>query len=583
MATYSKDSNGYTLSLTLTEKVNTTANTSDVTYKLVLKSNASNKYFEQYSIGYSVSLDGTVRASLARGKKYYAISANGSLTLCSGTATIRHNDDGTKTMPLAFSIDMASASYTPGAVSGSGSMKLTDIPRVSSVSATDAYIGGVSTITIAAASTSFTHTLRYKAAGQSAYTAIVQKTTLRSYNWTIPDALYSLLSATDKGIAVTIQCETYNGSTSVGTATTTLTASALDTVDVSGTVIDINPASVAYTGDETTLIRYVSTAKATMTASTNHGATLSKRTVNGKAIPTGQDYVTFDAAEKALYNFYAEDSRGFGASAGVMVTVVPYILPTISASVKRTAPTESTVTLSASGKVYTGSFGDGSNGVTVKERHRQAGGSWTAYTPITAAFDYDNNTWTAETTLYGLGYAYAYEVEVRIEDNFNAASTTPTVGRGIPVYDWGENDFRVNGQLIAAAGLQLCGGLTFGGSYTAEKLRTALGIGKLLWSGTLAAGESTTVPGSGNYRVFVLYCTGLGTAVLAARMNEGTDLIRGAGSTVVESGNLYTYGVTITASGESWTLTAAKNLTHTSGGSHTAANDLTLSKVYGMV
>lgn len=583
MATYSKDSNGYTLSLTLTEKVNATANTSDVTYKLVLKSNASNKYFEQYSIGYSVSLDGTVRASLARGKKYYAISANGSLTLCSGTATIRHNDDGTKTMPLAFSIDMASASYTPGAVSGSGSMKLTDIPRVSSVSATDAYIGGVSTITIAAASTSFTHTLRYKAAGQSAYTAIVQKTTLRSYNWTIPDALYSLLSATDKGVAVTIQCETYNGSTSVGTATTTLTASALDTVDVSGTVIDINPASVAYTGDETKLIRYVSIAKATMTASTNHGATLSKRIVNGKAIPTGQDYVTFDAAEKALYNFYAEDSRGFGTSDGVMVTVVPYILPTISASVKRTAPTESTVTLSASGKAYTGSFGDGSNGVTVKERHRQAGGSWTAYTPITAAFDYDNNTWTAETTLYGLGYAYAYEVEVRIEDNFNAASTTPTVGRGIPVYDWGENDFRTNVQLIAGAGMQMRGDLTFGGSYTAAKMRTALGIGKTLWTGTLAAGETVTVPESANYQLFAIYCTDQGSAVIAVRRSDGTNFIRGSGVAQVAGGNAYFLGINITASGNSWKLTAAKNVTHAAGSSHSAATDMTVSKIIGLL
>lgn len=583
MAVYSKTSNGYTLSLTLTEKVNTAANTSDITYTLALKSNASNKYFEQYSIGYSVSLDGTVRASLARGKTYYSIAANGTLTLCSGTATIRHNADGTKTMPLAYSIDMASASYTPGAVSGSGSMTLTAIPRASSVSATNARIGGISTLTISAASSAFTHTLRYKAAGQSAYTVIVTKTAQKSYSWTVPASLYDLLGASDKGVTVTIQCETYNGSTSVGTKTATMTASAYDTVTVSGTVVDTNTASIACTGNSSKLIRYVSTAKATMTASTDHGATLTTRTVNGTAIASGSDSVTFSAAERDSYNFYAKDSRGFDASSIVRVSMVPYILPTVSAEAVRTAPTDATVTLTASGKVYTGSFGAVSNTVTVKERHRQTGGTWSAYTAISASLNSAAQTWTAETTLYGLGYAYSHEIEVRIDDKFRTATVTLTVSRGIPVFDWGENDFRVNGQLIAAAGLQLCGGLTFGGSYTAEKLRTALGIGKLLWSGKLAAGASTTVPGSGNYRVFVLYCTGQGTAVLAARMNEGADLIRGAGSTVVASGNLYTYGVTITASGESWTLTNAKNLIHVSSGSHTAANDLTLSKVYGMI
>ena len=583
MAVYSKTSNGYTLSLTLTEKVNTAANTSDITYTLALKSNASNKYFEQYSIGYSVSLDGTVRASLARGKTYYSIAANGTLTLCSGTATIRHNADGTKTMPLAYSIDMASASYTPGAVSGSGSMTLTAIPRASSIVATDAYIGGVSTLTISAASTAFTHTLRYKATGQSSYTAIVTKTTQKSYAWTVPASLYDLLGASDKGVTVTIQCETFNGSTSVGSKSTTMTASALDTVSVSGTVVDINAATIACTGDSAKLIRYVSTAKATMTASTNHGAALTKRTVNGTAIASGSDSVTFSAAEKEIYNFYAEDSRGFGISDGVYVSMVPYILPTISAEAVRTAPTGSTVTLTASGKVYAGSFGAVSNTVTIKERHRQTGGTWSAYTAISATLNSSAQTWTAETTLYGLGYAYSHEIEIRIEDKLNTAVTTLTVSRGIPVFDWGENDFRVNEQLIAAAGLQLCGELTFGGSYTAAKLRTALGIGKQLWSGTLASGSSITVTGSSDYRLFIIYCTSQGSAIIAARMADGTNYIRGSGVAQMTNGNAYFCAVNITASGDKWTLTTAKNVVHTASGNHGSASDLTVSKIIGLL
>ena len=67
MSTFSTTNNGYTLALEVTEtSTSVENNTSLVSYALTLTSTASNKYFEQYAIGYSVSLNGAVVNSQLR-------------------------------------------------------------------------------------------------------------------------------------------------------------------------------------------------------------------------------------------------------------------------------------------------------------------------------------------------------------------------------------------------------------------------------------------------------------------------------------------------------------------------------------
>ena len=470
----------------------------------------------------------------------------------------------------------------------------------SSVGATDANIGSSSSVVVTKYNSSYYHSLQYKFGSLSGYITSsggTQSTEVKFSNtsvaFRIPTSFYAEIPSSPTG-KCTITCRTYSssGSTAVlGNATTcTITITATGSPDISGIVADTNTTTVALTGDSSKLIRYKSTATATITATAKNSASIVSKFINGASVP-GNTKVYQNCSETSFV-FKTTDSRGYSNSVTIIPTVIAYTQLTLNPILSRPSPTSNNITISFSGDFYRGSFGTATNTLTIRYRYKEYGGSYGVWKTIASTKIVIGTRSYTSSQPFALDDEFNYQKEYQFQvQAIDGTSEYPlstvtkiiTVPRGIPVFDWGENDFRVNGQLIAAAGMQLCGGLTFGGSYTAEKLRTALGIGKLLWSGKLAAGASTIVPGSGNYRVFVLYCTGQGTAVLAARMNEGADLIRGAGSTVVANGNLYTYGVTITASGESWTLTNAKNLIHLSGGSHTAANDLTLAKVYGMI
>lgn len=231
-------SNGFTLVLTVTE--NSTSiddNTSSVSYSLDLHSGGWN--FAQWRIGWSISLGGTVVSSQAKSSApQFTLNKNSSVTIKSGTATITHNSDGKKSMSVSASIDMSEASYTPGPMSLSGSMSLTDIPRASSLSFGGFTIGSAGTITINRASTAFTHTLSYVFGSTSG--TIATKTTAASVSWTPPTSLLSQIPASVSGSG-TITCITYSGSAEIGRKTVGFTAAAAASVKPTISSVTITP------------------------------------------------------------------------------------------------------------------------------------------------------------------------------------------------------------------------------------------------------------------------------------------------------------------------------------------------------
>ena len=92
-------------------------------------------------------------------------------------------------------------------------------PAKSEVSGTNGYTGSPLTISITRYSTSFTHTLKYSIGSASGI--IVEKTTGTSVSWTPPNELCKQMPSSLQGTC-TITCETYNGTTLVGSSTTTM-------------------------------------------------------------------------------------------------------------------------------------------------------------------------------------------------------------------------------------------------------------------------------------------------------------------------------------------------------------------------
>ncbi|MBR2389484.1 MAG: hypothetical protein IKA94_01660, partial [Mogibacterium sp.] len=98
MATWTKASGYYTLKLEVTETGTSTANNTS-TLKWVLTLLTGSTYFSSVRVGYTVKIDGITVGSLnytnATSK---SMAKNDSWEMASGTTTVTHNADGTKTI-----------------------------------------------------------------------------------------------------------------------------------------------------------------------------------------------------------------------------------------------------------------------------------------------------------------------------------------------------------------------------------------------------------------------------------------------------------------------------------------------------
>ena len=451
-------SNQFYLQLTLTENsTSQTNNTSSISYTLKLYSGSWD--FSLYKIGHSIKLAEKTVSSVKRANaNQYSIGTNSSITIASGTTTISHNSDGSKNMSIAFSIDMAKDSWTPGAISVSGkSMALTNIPRASTVSCSTANIGSNATITINRASSSFTHTLSYTFG--SLDDTIVTKTSKTSVAWTIPTTFYAIIPNSKSGTG-TITCDTYNGSTKIGTKTCTFTATVSESASkptLSPTVVDNNSTTIALTGDNTKFIKYYSNAAVTTGAEARNSATLAsqKITCGSKSISSASG--TINKVESGSFKFSATDSRGYTTSQTVTKTLINYVKLTCNLQ-KSTPDISGNFTLTVKGNYFNGSFGATNNTLTIQYRYKENGGTYSNWKTINATLS--GNTYTAKDNLTGLDYQKTYVFQARATDKLSTKTTDEISIKSMPVFDWGKNDFKVNGDFRVTGATTLDGNLT---------------------------------------------------------------------------------------------------------------------------
>lgn len=439
-------SNGYTLILTLVENsTDIVANTSSISYTLTLKSGTWD--FAQYGLGAKIILDGVVVASRDRyTAPQVSLPVNSSLTILNGTTTIAHNTDGSKELSVAFSIDMAKVSYTPGPINVTGqSMTLAPIPRASTIGATDANIGAVSMIAINKKSSAYTHSIAYKFGSLSGYitssggiSTTESKFANTSIAFTVPTSFYAQIPNANTGIC-TLTIKTYSGTTKIGNAQTcTFTATAAESdckPTVSGTIVDSNETTKALTGDASKLIRYYSTALCTITATAKNSATISSKTIGGVAVSGTTRSIA--NVESGSVVFVAKDSRGYSASVTVNATMVSYVKLTNNAVGTRTDPTSGNATLTLKGNYYSGSFGAVDN--TLEIKYRIEDGEYISVIPTISG-----NTYSADVPLTDLDYTQAYTMETIVTDKLASVTKNITIGKGIPVFDWGEENFNFN-------------------------------------------------------------------------------------------------------------------------------------------
>ena len=410
----------------------------------------------------------TVNGSKYSGTNTIGISTNTTKTLASGSTTIAHNSDGTKTFSFSFSqqfdINYSGVGHI-GTKSGSGSGTLTTIPRTSSVSATSANIGSPITITINRASSSFTHTLTYSFCNLTG--TIATKTGSTSVSWTLPTSFYAQIPNA-KSSWGRIICQTYNGNTLIGSSECRFDVYVNESSNkptISATVVDSNATTKTLTGDENKLIKYYSTAKFTVTGSPKNSATIKtlNATYNGNtASKTGVSTWTdqYSGCVSGSYSFAAIDSRGFSVSQTVSKTLINYIK--LTCVLDTSLSVNGALTLKMNGNYFNGSFGAKNNSLRVGYRYKTSGGSYSNWAYVTPTIS--GNTYTATATVNGLDYQQSYIVQAWAGDQIYEAGLGGDVYSAEkqvsskPIFDWGKNDFHfhvpayINGQPILHEG-----------------------------------------------------------------------------------------------------------------------------------
>lgn len=217
MATFTSGAGLYTLILNVNEvggSSNITNNTSNVSWSLQLRADRGYCQWNPGPGDFEVRIDGALVWSAQNPSLWYGGYPQ-TLTIASGTRTVGHNSDGSKTVYCEGKyIANSTANYLPSSSTCGGNLGLSTIPRASSFDTiTGDTIGGSQTINISRKSSSFTHNLWYKV--ENGEWTSIGTGIGTSKTWTIPKSLNNEIPNSTT-LTLTYLLRTYNGSTQIG-------------------------------------------------------------------------------------------------------------------------------------------------------------------------------------------------------------------------------------------------------------------------------------------------------------------------------------------------------------------------------
>lgn len=439
-------------------------NTSTITWTLQVLGGSSN-YYNAYEV--KVTIGGTVVYG-PTSKDWSTQTFPAAKGTKTGSFDVAHNPDGTAS---SLSVVLRGGFYNDSATNYTGdNLPLTTIPRASTVAFSSSNptltTNNAYTITITSASSSFSHKLYYTL-GSSGKTLIAEKasgSTTTTHSWTVPRSLANQVtgSTTSSSGAGVITCDTYSGSTLVGSKTCNFTLS-VDT----GIVPTISSSSIS-DGNSTVSGKgwgvylkgksYLQVA-ITGSVSSDYGASISRYwcTYEGTTYSdTSVASLNSQLASKALVTgsrsctLGITDSRGRTASASKSYTVVDYASPSVSSY--DAYRTNSGGTASDSGTYFKYFFNcsisscSNHNPMTVKIRWKKKGassdtGSSTPKNATTSESSYNSNAVLGSNAITT---ADTWEIIFEVSDGFSTVSRSKDIGPAFELFH-----FCANGKSVA--------------------------------------------------------------------------------------------------------------------------------------
>lgn len=437
----------YTFKIRVTENsVNDQQNTSNLTVEAILLHNRQIVTFAQWGTGVSCTLNGNKIFSDYQQRK----CEPGENVYYTWTGNVEHNSDGSLKLKVGGELwQNSSANYTPPrmtiAENEDTAMDLKLIAKESTAVASDAYIGSNTTISVNRGNQNHTHSILLEFGEISGYIGndwnFVKeevKLSATSIGFKIPEDFYEQIPNEDSE-ECTLIITTYSGEVQVGdpkeSTFRVMANPAVCSPVVKGTVEDVNDKTVKLTGNKNRLVKFFSKALCTIEASGKYSATIRDVQIDNTVLDAGDNTLEIDKVETTSIVFAAIDSRGFRGSHTENVDLVNYIQLTNQATCKRTDPTSGNAKLTFAGDWFNDSFGAESNSLTLQYQIDDGAVVDVPYSP-------DNtDRYAAEVMLTGLDYTQRYTITVTVKDKLDTEEKVLVVQKGIPVFDWGENDF----------------------------------------------------------------------------------------------------------------------------------------------
>lgn len=413
--------------------------------------------------------------------------------------TIKHENDGTKTIPIYALIPFHnSASGRDWEVDIE--IELPAIARANTVVISKTYIDDPINIAINKTDDSFTTTLIYNAVntdGTVTTEEIANKTANKNISYTIStEKLTTILSKNKMSTSVLgiLYAYTYSGNTQIGQKSYDLTLNIEETPPiVSATVVDTNATTIALTGDGSKIIKYISKPKVTITAQAQQQADISSySTVWGNSSSTAQETTFNSGIDSNIVTVSAKDSRNWvGEEEYDLSTLgryIDYIKPNFSKfTLSRPETTSNTINADLTGVWFNSSFGATSNTLELKYRYKEKGGEYGDYQTITLTINENNFSLNGS-----LGSSFDYQKQIDFEfvltDKLMSVITTFNVEKGESIIRVAETYVLIRGNLNIEGNLNISGNTNVDGNFTVNgsPLQTDVSWSKITGKPTFA-------------------------------------------------------------------------------------------------
>ncbi len=378
------------------------------------------------------------------------ISPNSKQLLWVKEYTVPHNSDGTKTVPLSLKVDINAAGY--GSAEYRWDYQLATIPRASPISASNGVLGSAMTLTIDRKSSSFTHTVRYNWQGS---TGTVGTGIGTSTSYTPPLTFASNIPNSTSG-TITFYCDTYSGSTLVGTSQTTATLTVPDSVipTIGGLTLEETASAMNGISTATEFAQILSRVKAAVTgASGVYGSTIKSYSItvvnqNLTLTENGGIFDYFKNNGTFIVRATVTDSRGrTSANKDVTINVREYFSPVGGFSVVRSGANKDKLTVTRNAKVAPLNIGGvNKNTLSIQFKYSQRGsGTWTNSTGnanenLTSTFELVNS----QASLVEIfSTTKSYDLIMVVSDKFLSSEVKVSVGTVTIPYAVTKNAFGI--------------------------------------------------------------------------------------------------------------------------------------------